>query len=335
MTEQTVTGHLRPLGIGEILDGAVKLVTRNLRTLVLAVLALSVPIALLTFLITVGTSEPCTTASCEASFAGRTAEDDGLYVAGQLVNGVLAVLLYVLSQLVCFHAVTESYFGRRASVGETLRFAVSRSGATLWLFILLAVGLLVAFVLFILPGIWLAVAWAVAVPALLVERLGGAAALRRSFQLVRGRWWASFALFVVALLLIFVVTIVLSLAVAALLFFIEDGSNLALALESAVNVLANLLTAPFLAAVVVLLYFDLRVRKEGFDLALLAEEMGGERALAPRQHGRGDAPHDPGDARPSDGAESWRHGGFVPPGADGGTDPFGRPRPEAPGSRGT
>ena len=41
----------------------------------------------------------------------------------------------------------------------------------------------------IVPGIWLFVSYSVAVPALLLERIGPVEALRRSFRLVRGRWW--------------------------------------------------------------------------------------------------------------------------------------------------
>ena len=39
-------------------------------------------------------------------------------------------------------------------------------------------------------------------------------------------------------------------------------------------VIAGALTTPFIAAVTIVLYVDLRVRKEGFDLALLAGRLG-------------------------------------------------------------
>ena len=56
---------------------------------------------------------------------------------------------------------------------------------------------------------------------------------------------------------------------------VDDTSLGAQILEAVANLVSSLLTTPFIAAVVTLTYFDLRVRKEGFDLAVLAERMGG------------------------------------------------------------
>jgi hypothetical protein len=42
-----------------------------------------------------------------------------------------------------------------------------------------------------------------------------------------------------------------------------------------VGVASSVITTPFMAAVLVLIYFDLRVRKEGFDLEVLAQGVGG------------------------------------------------------------
>ena len=62
---------------------------------------------------------------------------------------------------------------------------------------------------------------------------------------------------------------------------VDDTSTGALILERVGSLLVSLFTTPFIAAVTTLVYFDLRVRKEGFDLALLAERMGGASAYDP------------------------------------------------------
>ena len=64
------------------------------------------------------------------------------------------------------------------------------------------------FIALILPGIWLVMVWSVAVPALMFEHVGGFKALGRSFDLVRGRWWATFAALLVAVIMLFVVLFV-------------------------------------------------------------------------------------------------------------------------------
>jgi hypothetical protein len=63
--------------------------------------------------------------------------------------------------------------------------------------------------------------------------------------------------------------------------FIDDTSFAALILEHAANLVVSLVTTPFVAAVTTLVYFDLRVRKEGFDPVLPGEGMGGPTVAGP------------------------------------------------------
>jgi hypothetical protein len=139
-----------------------------------------------------------------------------------------------------------------------------------------------AYLALVIPGIWLTIAWSVAIPVMLVEGLGGATALGRSFGLVKGYWWATLGRLLVAYILVSVVTFAVSFALLApAVAIVDDTSFAALALEHAANFLVSLITTPFIAAVTMLVYFDLRVRKEDFDLALLAERMGGVPAAGP------------------------------------------------------
>jgi hypothetical protein len=108
---------------------------------------------------------------------------------------------------------------------------------------------------------------------MLLEGLGGTKALRRSFRLVRHHWWKTFGTLFVAYLLTFVLGFVGSLIGAALGSAVGNDSALAVIVQQVVDVLTEAVTLPFLAAVVVVLYVDLRVRKEAFDLALLADHI--------------------------------------------------------------
>jgi hypothetical protein len=123
----------------------------------------------------------------------------------------------------------------------------------------------------ILPGIWLAVALSVSVPALLLERIRPFAAMRRSFRLVRGRWWPTFAVLLVGYLLIGIIGAIVQGIVMVVPSVIADGNTLVGAVGAVVGgTLGSVLTTPYSAAVITLVYFDLRVRKEGLDLQLIA-----------------------------------------------------------------
>nr|MBA2349306.1 glycerophosphoryl diester phosphodiesterase membrane domain-containing protein [Solirubrobacterales bacterium] len=285
------TGPARPLAVGELLDAAVKLVTRSFLPLVIVTLVVSAPIELIRGVVTAATTDFCRGPGCEDAFGAVTTftyTDDTAYFSGQAVIIMLSVIQFVVVQIACFRIVAEGYLGRSAGPGESMRFALTRGRSTLWLGLLLVLSLLVGFLLLIVPGVWLAVSFSVAIPVLLVERLGGAQALRRSFDLVKGRWWPTLGRVAAAYLLIAVAAAVIGFLLAIpILLLVEEASYGGLILTGLINLVATVVTTPFLAAVTVLIYFDLRIRKEGFDPALLAERMGGEDATstvaAPRQ----------------------------------------------------
>ena len=106
-----------------------------------------------------------------------------------------------------------------------------------------------------------------------MEGLRGRKALGRSRRLVKGFWWRTFALVVLGSLLASIVGLALGGALGALTFAAE-GDVAMVAANLLATVVAGVVTTPFIAAMTIVLYIDLRVRKEGFDLALLAERFG-------------------------------------------------------------
>lgn len=126
------------------------------------------------------------------------------------------------------------------------------------------IGLLV-----LIPGIVVYVWFCLAAPVVIIEREGGFGALRRSRVLVKGFFDKAFFLVVwLTLVEAFVVILVLSLP---LLFGSFPG------FPSFLSVLSLCLSLPINAFRVIsttMLYYDLRIRKEGYDLQLLTQELG-------------------------------------------------------------
>jgi hypothetical protein len=273
---------MRPLNLGETLDASIKIVRARWRTLAAVMLVIALPIQIANVVVISSTTdvyEVGTSLSSTSSSSATTYGDDGAYAAGQVLILALSFLGYLLGTVACYRAIADTYLGRETSARDSLRYAANRLGATLWLTIVLAVGLVAGFVALILPGIWLWIAWSVAYPVMLVEGTGGVAALRRSFKLVETRWWATLGRMAVAYILVGVITTVATFALLLpTALIVDDTSFGALVMEHAANLVVSLVTTPFVATLV---YFDLRVRKEGFDLALLAERMGGPAASGP------------------------------------------------------
>jgi hypothetical protein len=278
---QAALPELRPLGIGEVLDVGIKIVWRNAATMLWIVVPIVLPVQFASSLVTVSAEDEdfgTTSATGEVTY---DAGDVWLYVTAFIVVVVLGLLASTLSTGACFKGVGDAYLGERPSAKASLGYALRHMHSIIWVTVLGWILALLGFVACILPGIWLYVSFAVAVPVLLTEGLRGRKALGRSRRLVKGRWWPAFAIILLGTLLTGIVSAVISglLEVASLTS--PDNTVVGVLTGTVGNTVAAALTTPFSAAFVAVLYFDLRVRKEGFDLQIFAERIG----LAPRPEG--------------------------------------------------
>ena len=254
---------LRPLGIGDILDEAFRIYRRNFGYLVGISLAALAPAALATVVL-----------GALGAMAGGA--------AGVAIGAAIGGFLIALAGLVVFgaltHAIAELRRGRRPSIGAALGLGLRRS---LPLFLLgLVMGVAIALLLLTIVGwIWVGVLWSVAFPALMIEETGVFGALGRSRQLVRGSWWRVFGALVLIWLISFVISFMIGLVgglLSGLLAVAGDGAAITLIrtiVSTLFNVVAQALSQPFGVGALVLLYFDLRVRKEGLDLEERAESL--------------------------------------------------------------
>jgi hypothetical protein len=270
MSADTATAppQLRPLALGEIIDVSIQLMRRNWRTLAMAVLVVAVPVAVISLLITTSTT------TYDSGLDVRTADDDAAYGAGQVVKTLLQLALYLLATVACFEAVAEAYMGGEPDWRSSLRFAARRAPAVLAMTIVYFLGLIAGLIFIIIGSIFLAVRWSVAMPALLLERRSPLAALGRSWKLVSGFWWKVFGTLLIVYLLVTVLSFAIGAVLGGLLAVLTSvDSLLGIIVQEAVGVAVQVFTLPLFAAVTIVLYVDLRVRKEGFDLALMADRI--------------------------------------------------------------
>ena len=129
-------------------------------------------------------------------------------------------------------------------------------------------------VLMIFPLIVFGVYWSVAVQAVVVEGYRAVGALRRSFGLIKGSWWRVFGISAVLMLVVTGLSIMIAAPFAALSAILEPAQ----ALVVLVLFLADLAVSTAVPLVLfifgTLLYYDLRVRKEEYDLETMSRELG-------------------------------------------------------------
>ena len=117
-------------------------------------------------------------------------------------------------------------------------------------------------------------------PSVMIEGRRGLSAAARGFRLARGSEWRIFGHIIVYLM------VLIGMMIAVALPFVivggalggdaaRAGTNPTVAIGS---VAAQIIAQPVLYIAATLLYFDIRLRKEGYDAARLSEEMGAARA---------------------------------------------------------
>jgi hypothetical protein len=106
-----------------------------------------------------------------------------------------------------------------------------------------------------------------------IEKSGLIAAMGRSWRLVEGRWWRTFLILLLVFILVYVVQTALGAFVlgAQLLVEIILSSVATTWIFAAASIVVASLVNPILQIAVVLVYFDLRVRREAIDLFQLAQ----------------------------------------------------------------
>lgn len=269
--------HLRPLGIGEVLDAAFRLYRRRFGSLVSAIAVVVIPTAVVRLFVTIST--PTTTTNIQQfgnTTFRTTTTSGGARLAIFLIGLLVSALTIALAQGAAMRILTDHYLGTTTTWIESLQYAGRRLGSLLWVVVLGGLFWILGSMACVIPGIYLYVAFAVAIPVRLVEDVRGTKALSRSRDLIGTRWWATFWTLLVILLISTTLTGIGGLLVGGSSFLIANTtSSTATQITQAILTGAiEILITPISAAVAVIIYFDLRVRKEGFDVALLIQRLG-------------------------------------------------------------
>ena len=271
--------RLRPLAIGDVLDETFRVYRRHFLSFTVAMALVVVPITVLsTALFLAFGLQPGVGGGFGLDLnrpGGPAVEQIAAFVVVILIMVVVGGVGYLLSTIATVQLASNAILGRDVDVRAAYREAMRRSGAVVVSGILsgLAVGLLVVTCIGIPFAVYLGLGWSVAIPAIVAERLGGVAGLRRSWHLVDGHRWRLLIVFLLMGLIAWLLTNIpgglASFVTLPVLALAADNP----ALVAAVNVFNSLVGAVgqslfggLSLITATLVYYDLRVRQEAFDL---------------------------------------------------------------------
>ena len=275
----TVPLRLRPLEVGDLLDETFRMYRRHFLLFAGLSVILSIPEAAL---------------SSFSYFAvlGRLFQQAGPGVGAAPDSTLLDVLgagtlvVYLVGGLISL-ALVPFYYGAvtyaacESALGRPVTASSVASGVLRRYFPLMGYWLLIGLMLIVfclIPlWIWIWVAWAVVMPVMFIENVGLGAAMGRSWRLVEGRWWRTFF----TLVLMFIIWFLARNALRAFIVLAQSLLQLVIPtiavlwISAATSVIVGSLVNPLLQIAIVLIYLDLRVRREGLDLFQLAQRVTG------------------------------------------------------------
>jgi hypothetical protein len=255
--------------IGETLDAAIKLYRRHWKIFMGIAAFILVPF----FFLQHALSEAFTR-TVVTDIGGLTFETQEGGTGAAVLGAVFSLGYFLIIQpfltAAMARATADLYVGGRSDVAGTYRFALPRTHSILWVSFLTLLAVIGGFILLVIPGIFFYVRFVFGPTAVVVEGTRGRQAMRRSWHLAKGRFWPIFGTLVLAGILTALVGIILSLPFQLIGNAMGSGGWVLRAIGQS---LSSVITLPFSAIVTVLLYFDLRIRKEGLDLAIMAREL--------------------------------------------------------------
>jgi hypothetical protein len=318
---------LRPLGVGEILDGAFTSIRRNPRaTLGIAAILLTAS-GVITTALSVILLKSLNNVTLPAAGQQLTQREVnhlvssllGAFVPLAAVSVLLSFIVDIVLTGLFTVVIGRSVLGYQITAGDAWRIARPRMPALLGVTLLIPliiIGPWVALVVLLLllaaahaagglvalvavPGviaaiclsIWFAIMFRMAGPVVVLERERAVRSLGRSWRLVYRSFWRVFGITLLAALIVLVTTAVLQIPFSVLgalaggsggaslaggsLVGGTGGSVAGLIIGAIGGIVAGSVARPISAGVAVLLYVDMRMRKEGLDLVLQTAAAGG------------------------------------------------------------
>jgi len=272
--------ELRPLSLGEILDRTFSLYRQNF--------LLFLGITAIPHLFTLGLNlaqlmlvkAPVLRPHAQQLQVRAPGLGAGLLAFG--IGGIIALIMYVMVYLFAqggtIYAVSDIYLGRPTTVGASLKKMWGQLGNLFGVSVLNGIVVLIGMIFLIVPGIYLMCRLLTCVPAALLEDLGARDSLERSFALTKDNAGRAFAIYLLYFAMLYGIMMLFTVPSAILMaVMVAKDPSMVWVMTALVQVgsfVAQTVVGPFLLIATAVFYYDLRVRKEAFDLQMMMNPEG-------------------------------------------------------------
>jgi hypothetical protein len=299
--------HFEPMSIGRIIDRSFRIYRVNFIRFITIAAIILVPISLLQLvggsLVSQGIPSQrhlitrSAAKNAEVSDADRSESEPSRYqesrerespsfgagaFAGISVT-LLAVFLMVLGNSLVNAALTKSvsasYLGSEVSVGEAYQAVIPKILTLIGAGILVGLVVMCGYLLLIVPGVIFGLWFSLTTPTIIVENCKVVDAMKRSKALTKGNLGKVFGVLFIAGIITNIIIYLFAFVGGFLGPMVAGGSTVVVQIfQEVFTFIGQVLGIPIMAAAAILLYYDLRIRKEGFDLEMMAQSLSLESA---------------------------------------------------------
>lgn len=273
---QTQSSHLKPMNISDILDGMF-VIYKNHFPLFLKIVAV--------YFVLQYTLDKVSILILYNDISTN------IRLLPLMLFGIFLLVIFAIGGLT--YAAAHIYLGRSITAGEALKRSMQRLLPLLGCFLLYSVVVFGLSVTIIgLPfGIYLGVRWGIYTLPLMFEDKTAMGSLRRSTELVKGTWWRVLGIMLLLFIICQMIQTIVSTSVSFIFFMITGLGEIQNAtmfesiqrifvptpihigwflylIQSFVSIGIASIAMPIACIGSTLLYFDLRIRKEAYDIEL-------------------------------------------------------------------
>jgi hypothetical protein len=279
--------HLRPRSFSELIDATFHIVRARFGVLATGAALIMVPVMGISLLLALLVPQPNLAGIADGAPVTPPvlADPPAIAYVGFAAVGVLAIVGYVIGFAALVHVASRAYLGQAGELGAGLARGRQRFWRLLLtmiakyvmtfvstVIVMLLGGLLLAvspwmgvvvFLLTVATASFLLLRWSMTAPVIMLEEPRSVgAALDRSIQLTKGAFGRLFAIFGVLLVLVWTASFTMTM--------IGVTATQSFVVAQVFGNLVSLVLYPFAAVLLTVIYYDLRIRNEAFDLELMA-----------------------------------------------------------------
>lgn len=257
--------EIREQSIGGILDQAIALTKNHFGSFFAVVAVTLLPVGLLQAGVNIAImpQNMPLIPTPEESIAIQKAQLENLPII--MGMALLALIVVPIMNAAMVRIVANSYLGKESSMGDAIGSAFGLLIPLYWTWLLVFLAVFVGMILCVVPGIIAAFWFSLATQVVVIERVNGIAALKRSRELMRSNIGTVF---------------VLGIVLGMISFGIQIGARFIpqIHVQNIAAVVISCVFTIFSSAAMVVFYFSCRCKNEDFDLQLLAQNVAGEAA---------------------------------------------------------